>query len=92
MTRLFQPILDPATYRALLFYAAELGLAAVGFTLIVAGWPVILIFSITPLVVPLLIGLRAAVGGLAYAEAAAARSLLGVRTRPPVTTSASGFW
>jgi signal transduction histidine kinase len=92
MKSLFQPVLDPATYRALLFYAAELGLGVVGFTLIVAAWPIILVFSITPLVVPLLIGLRVAVGGLAYAEAAAARSLLGVRTRPPVTTSASGFW
>ena len=92
MTHLFGPLGRAETYRALLFYSAELVLGLAGFVLLCVAWPITIVFAITPLVVPLLIGLRVAVGGLAQAEAAVARSLLGVRTRPPVTTAASGFW
>jgi signal transduction histidine kinase len=91
-TRLLRPFRRGETYRALLFYVVELGLGLAGFTLLVAGWPVTLVFAITPLIVPLLIGLRGGVGLLARAEAAVARDLLGTRTRTPVMSPAAGFW
>jgi signal transduction histidine kinase len=90
--RLFHPFRRAETYRALLFYVAQLALGLIGFTLLVAGWPITLVFAITPLVVPLLVGLRLAVGGLARAEASIARDLIGARTRTPVSSPASGFW
>jgi signal transduction histidine kinase len=89
---LFQPFRRAETYRALLFYLAEVALGLIGFTLLVAGWPITLVFAITPLVVPLLVGLRLAVGGLARAEASIARDLIGARTRTPVSSPANGFW
>jgi signal transduction histidine kinase len=92
MSRLLRPFVSAKTYRALLFYGAALGLGIAGFTLVLAGWPITLALAITPLVVPLLIGFRAAVGGLAYAQAAAARHLLGARVQPPVIASGTGFW
>ena len=90
--RLFDPLLRGDTYRAVLYQLAQLVVGLAGFTLLIAGWSVTLVFAITPLVVPLLIGLRVAVGALAEAQAATARGLLGVRTRPPLTSPAAGFW
>jgi signal transduction histidine kinase len=87
-----RPFVNTETYRALLFYLAELVLGIVGFTLIVTGWALTAGFAITPLVVPLLIGLRMGVGQLANAEAALARELLGTRARPPAQTPGPGFW
>ena len=92
MSRILRPLFSPETYRALAFYVVELVLGTVGFTLLIAGWVVTLVFAITPLVVPLLIGLRVGVGLLARAEAAAARGLLGIVVDPPVSTEGSGFW
>jgi signal transduction histidine kinase len=92
MTRLLKPFVSPETYRALLYYVAALGLGIVAFTLLVAGWTTTLVFAITPLVVPLLIGLRAGVGILARAQAGLARNLLGADTRPALFTAGTGFW
>jgi signal transduction histidine kinase len=92
VSRLLRPFVNPDTYRALLFYGATLGLGIAGFTLVLAAWPITLVLAITPLVVPLLIAFRAAVGGLAYAQAAVARYLLGTTTHPPVLASGTGFW
>ena len=92
MTRLLRPFVNPDTYRALLFCGAALGLGVAGFTLVLAAWPITLVLAITPLVVPILIAFRAAVGGLAYAQAAVARYLLGTTTHPPVLASGTGFW
>jgi signal transduction histidine kinase len=92
MTRLLRPLVSPETYRALLYYVVSLGLGVVAFTLLIAGWVATLVFAITPLAVPLLIGLRAAVGQLARAEASVARDLLGTDTRPPTSTPGEGFW
>ncbi|HEX7254731.1 MAG TPA: sensor histidine kinase [Gaiellaceae bacterium] len=91
-TRLLRPFRRAETYRALLFYVAELALGAAGFVVLVAGWSLTLTLAITPLVVPLLIGLRAAVGALAQAEAAVARKLLGARSRPRASSPGRGFW
>ena len=92
MRRLFHPLGSTDTYRALLFQVVQLGIGVVGFTLLVAGWTITLVFAITPLVVPLLIVLRAAVGLLARAQAYVAEYLLGVRTRPPASAEGRGFW
>ena len=90
--RLFRPLASADTYRALLFQVAQLGIGVVGFSLLVAAWPITLVFAITPLVVPLLIGLRAAVGLLARTQAYLADYLLGVRIQPPVSAEGRGFW
>jgi signal transduction histidine kinase len=92
MTRLLKPFVSPEPYRALLYYVATLGLGIAAFTLLLAGWTTTLVLAITPLVVPLLIGLRAGVGLLAQAEASLARDLLGIDTRPAATTAGNGFW
>jgi signal transduction histidine kinase len=92
MTRLLKPLVSPETYRALLYYVATLGVGIAAFALLIAGWCVTVCFAITPLVVPLLIGLRAGVGLLAQAEASLARDLLGTDTRPAASTAGAGFW
>jgi signal transduction histidine kinase len=92
MARLLKPFVSPETYRALLYYVATLGLGVAAFALLIAGWCVTVCFAITPLVVPLLIGLRAGVGLLAQAEASLARGLLGTDTRPAASTAGTGFW
>ena len=92
MSRLLAPFVSAQTYRAVAFYIAQLVLGVVGFALLLAGWPITLVFAITPLVVPLLIGLRVAVGLLAQAQARLARELLGVSVRTPVSTAGVGFW
>jgi signal transduction histidine kinase len=92
MTRLLRPFASAQTYRALAFSCAALGLGIAGFVLVLAGWPITLCLAITPLVVPLLIGLRVGVGALAAAEARLARDLLGAEVSPPMTTPGPGFW
>ena len=72
--------------------SGQLGLGAAAFALLIAGWTATLVLAITPLVVPLLIGLRIGVGSLAAAEASLARNLLGVDVRPRISTPGVGFW
>lgn len=90
--RVLRPFRSGETYRAAVYQVAQLAMGVVGFVLIVAGWSITLALAITPLVVPLLIALRAGVGGLAQAQGTVARRLLGVRVRPPMTTAGRGFW
>jgi signal transduction histidine kinase len=92
MNRILRPVVSPDTYRAVAFFIAEIVIGAVAFAVLLAGWIVTLVLAITPLVVPLLIALRVVVGSLARAEAALARSLLGVFVDTPVLTAGSGFW
>jgi signal transduction histidine kinase len=92
MSRALKPFVRPETYRALLFFLAELGLGVAGFVLLTAGWPITLVLAITPLVVPVLIGFRASVGALAYAQAGVARAMLGTTARPRVLSPGTGFW
>ena len=89
--RVIDPLMHGETYRAVLYQLAQLVLGVVGFTLLIVGWTVTLVLAITPLVVPLLIGLRVAVGGLAEAQAATARSLLRTNVHPPLTSPGPGF-
>jgi signal transduction histidine kinase len=92
MSRLLRPLVSATTYRALAFYIAELLLGVIGFVLLLTVWPVTVVFAITPLVIPILVGLRLAVGLLARAEGALARELLGVRVDPPISSGGGGFW
>jgi signal transduction histidine kinase len=91
MNRILKPLVSPDTYRAVVYYVAELVLGTVAFAVLLAGWIVTLVLAITPLVVPLLIALRAVVGALARAEASLA-GLLGLRVQTPITTAGTGFW
>src|SRR5581483_2661463 len=77
ITSPIRPLYEGQTYRNLLFLSAAIPVAALALALFVAGWTSIGVLAITPLVVPLLLGFRGAVGLLARGEAAIARSLLG---------------
>jgi signal transduction histidine kinase len=88
----FRPLAQARTYRALLFVAAGIPVAAVVLGVLVAGWTSIVVLAITPLVVPLLLGYRGVVGLLARADARLARSLLGSEVGPPVSSVGRGFW
>jgi signal transduction histidine kinase len=90
--RPFAPFTSGETYRSLLYQGANLVLGALAFTLLVAGWCITVCFAITPLVVPLLIGLRVGVGSLAQAQAYLVRNLLGAEACPSVLPSGKGFW
>jgi signal transduction histidine kinase len=81
------------TIRTLLFLFAAIPVGAVALAVLIAGWIVVAVLAITPLVVPALMGFRAAVGGLACFDAGLANALLGTATRPDVTSSGpTGFW
>src|SRR4029077_1179683 len=72
-----RPLFQAQTYRNLLFLAAGIPIAAVVLGLVIAGWTSIAVLAITPLVVPVLLGYRGAVGLVARGDASLARSLLG---------------
>jgi signal transduction histidine kinase len=92
MTRVLRPFVSSDTYAALLYYIATVVLGCLGLALLITGWTTGVVFAITPLVVPILIGFRHGVGALATAEAGLAQRLLGVTVRPPTASRASGFW
>jgi signal transduction histidine kinase len=78
--------------RALLFLAAAVPIAAATLALLIAGWIATALSSVTPLVVPVLIAFRGGVGALAAADAALARSLLGIDAHPRLTSGGAGYW
>jgi signal transduction histidine kinase len=92
MTRLLRPFTSGQTYRSLLYHLATLVLGSVGLCLLIVGWTFGIVFAITPLVVPILIGFRLGVGGLAAAGAGLSRRLLGTNVHPPLDSKADGFW
>jgi signal transduction histidine kinase len=92
MTRLLAPFIRGDTYRSLLYHVATLVLGSVGLCLLIVGWCFSLVFAITPLVIPILIGFRLGVGGLAAAGAGLSRGLLGTSVHPPLDSKADGFW
>src|SRR5262245_64011871 len=90
--RLLAPLVRPSTYRAILFFLGELALTILGLIVIPISWVLIIVFAITPLSVPLLIGFRALIGGLAQAQGKIAE-LIGVQVSPPVLSrGATGCW
>jgi signal transduction histidine kinase len=92
ITAPFRPLVQAQTYRAVLFIAAGIPIAAVVLGVLIAGWTSIALLAITPLVVPILLGYRGVVGLLARTDAALARSLLGTDAGPPVSSAGRGFW
>ena len=91
--RLLAPLARPETYRALLYYLVGLVLGSLGLAVLIAGWTVTLVFAITPLVFPLLFGLRWVVGQFSHAQALAAKALLGTEVTPSTrTTRGTSFW
>jgi signal transduction histidine kinase len=92
MRRLLTPFVRGDTYRALLYQLGMVVLGSVGLCLLIVGWCFSLCFAITPLVVPILIGFRFGVGGLAAAGAGFGRELIGTSVHPPLDSKAQGFW
>ena len=90
--RLLRPFARGDTYRSLVFLLAALPLAAVVLALLIAGWTTTLVLAITPLVIFVLVGFRGAVGLVARVDAALARGLLDVETRPPISSGGQWFW
>jgi signal transduction histidine kinase len=89
---IIRPLFQAKTYRNLLFLVAGIPIAAVVLGLVIAGWTSIAVLAITPLVVPVLLGYRGAVGLVARGDASLARSLLGTTAGPPVSSAGRGFW
>jgi signal transduction histidine kinase len=92
MTSPIRPLYQAQTYRDLLFAAAAIPVAALALGIMIAGWTSIVVLAITPLIVPVLLGYRGAVGLLARSDAALARSLLGADAGPPIASAGRGFW
>ncbi len=89
----FRPLVERRTYRELVYLLSAAPLAAAWFSLLLAGWLATSLLAVTPLVVPVLIVFRWATWLAATAEAAIARSLLGVDIHvPPLRGGAPGYW
>ena len=86
------PFVRAETWRRLLFLVSAVPLGVVFLTVLTAGWGLTLGLAITPLVVPLLLGLGFVVRQLAVAEGYLARELLGVAVDVSPRTPVSGFW
>jgi signal transduction histidine kinase len=79
--------------RTLVYLVAGIPLGAVGAAVLFAGWLVVGLLAITPLVVPALVGFRAAAGAVAWLEARLANRLIGTTLEPPaLKVPGGGFW
>jgi signal transduction histidine kinase len=88
-----RPLTERRTYAELVYLLLGGLLAAAAFGLLLAGWLAVGLLSVTPLVVPALYLFRQATWLAAVAEAAVARSLLGVEVRvPPPAAPGRGYW
>jgi hypothetical protein len=88
----FRPLFQARTYRDLLFVLAAIPVAAVVLAVVLAGWIAVAVLAITPLVVPVLVGYRGAIGLLARADAGLSRSLLEVTAESPTSSGGQWFW
>ena len=92
MPGLLAPFARAETYRGLLFGLSALPLGVVALVVLATGWGITLGLAITPLVVPLLVGLRFVVRQLAQAEAFLVRELLRAPVTLPSQRGQGGFW
>ena len=93
MAGVWSRLAAPASYRRLAYLLSALVLGHAWFIVLVVGWSLCLSVLITPLVIPFLIGLAAAVRGCAQIEASLARGLLDTRVRGPrFPPRGIGFW
>ena len=92
MPGLLAPFARAETYRGLLFGVSALPLGVVALVVLATGWGITVGLAITPLVVPLLLGLRFVVRQLAQAEAFLVRELLGAPVTLPSQRGQGGFW
>ena len=82
---------DERTYRRVLFLLSAIPLGPAWFVALVTVWSLCLGFMITPVVIPLLIGLALMTRALAAIEAPLARALLDADiTTPPVLPPRTG--
>src|SRR5262249_36580348 len=94
MARVKRMLTDERTYRRLLFLLSAVLLGPAWFVALVTGWSLCLGFMITPLVIPLLIGLALMTRALAAIEAALARAVVDadIRTPPVLPPRTGGLW
>jgi signal transduction histidine kinase len=93
MELMVRTLIDPATYRRMVYLVSALVLGPVWFTALVTVWSLCLGLAITPFVIPVLIVLAFMTRGFAAVEAELARSLLDVEARAPAGGAARpGFW
>ena len=79
--------------RTLVYLLAAVPLAPLALAVLIAGWVVVPVLAITPLVIPALVGFRYAVGGLARLNGGIANDLLGTSVNPPLRSPGPrGFW
>jgi signal transduction histidine kinase len=79
--------------RTLVFLLAAVPVGALALAVLIAGWVVVPLLAITPLVVPALVGFRAGVGGIARLDGAIANGTLGTSVRSPLRSPGPrGFW
>jgi signal transduction histidine kinase len=93
MTKLLSPLVERRTYRRLGYLLTAVPVGVLWFSLLVCGWLAAGLSSVTPLFVPVLLGLRAASSGAARLEAGLARRLLEVEVeavRPSM--GRPGYW
>jgi signal transduction histidine kinase len=91
MTRV---LVDPATYRRLVYLLSALALGPIWFVALVTVWSLCLGLVVTPFVIPLVIVLAFMTRGFAAVEAELARALLGVEAHAPASgpRAQRGFW
>jgi signal transduction histidine kinase len=86
-------IIPMRRFLTLLFLLAAVPVGAVALAVLIAGWVTVAVLSITPLVIPALIGFRMAVGATVRVDAWLANRLLGTAAQPSLTSpGAAGFW
>jgi signal transduction histidine kinase len=82
-----------ARLRTLVFLLAAVPVGALALAVLIAGWVSVTVLAITPLVIPALVGFRAAIGWTARIDGEIANRLLGTSVRPPVRSPGpAGFW
>ena len=93
MGTLVANLVDPVTYRRLVYLLLGLPLGVAWFVALTTVWSLCVGLLVTPFIIPLLFALAFITQGLAAVEAEIARSLLGVSAQAPTqSATVNGFW